>query len=481
MNKQLLEFIELCLVDGVVSDKEREIIFRKSKDLGVPKDECEVILEGMMGKKNIKTSYFSQDEKKNKSDYETIETVSFDVDLINFYNTKLKSLDNRLNYIMNNLEKDNILFREWLSGIDKNITRENKNESDLWYDESLMKQRGIERDKYVYFLDYSPKDNEFKKRQIGYFNKVGLENIKNINQIGLNEKIIGKIDSYNNVFLRIDYLITDTCLYPIVKKNISGWFSGNYIEETLDTTNKINICDIDLNKKEHYSILFHFIVVYFNHNNEFSFVNDFLNFRTDFTWESLTNTINVKNQDQFDLILGLTNNIYNLQKELNTFCDDIVNRELDNDPYSHLRFVGTQRYSRLKFKISENFINHCKNLVTKVKLIVTTIILRNKLIDYSLSDQNEKFNELKHKLDSLGVLMNYFESNSLKELKNISDKISNQNKLLDDLIETISIELSSGLNEIKGEIRGLNDQVQVGNIISIINLYQTYRINKKLN
>ena len=52
MNEQLIKFIELCLMDGVITDKEREVIFRKSKELGVPEDECEIILESMTFKKN---------------------------------------------------------------------------------------------------------------------------------------------------------------------------------------------------------------------------------------------------------------------------------------------------------------------------------------------------------------------------------------------------------------------------------------------
>lgn len=50
MNEKLVEFIELFLVDGLISDKEREVIFRKSKELGIPKDECEIIVEGMIFK-----------------------------------------------------------------------------------------------------------------------------------------------------------------------------------------------------------------------------------------------------------------------------------------------------------------------------------------------------------------------------------------------------------------------------------------------
>ena len=51
MNDQLIKFIELCLVDGVITDKEREVIFRKAEQLDVPKDECEIILEGMFMQK----------------------------------------------------------------------------------------------------------------------------------------------------------------------------------------------------------------------------------------------------------------------------------------------------------------------------------------------------------------------------------------------------------------------------------------------
>ncbi|MGB2043578.1 MAG: hypothetical protein ACPH4O_07925 [Flavobacteriaceae bacterium] len=63
-------------MDGVVSDKEREVIFRKSKELGVPKDECEIILEGMIEqyKKNspsseitTETSSSTSSEEENKS------------------------------------------------------------------------------------------------------------------------------------------------------------------------------------------------------------------------------------------------------------------------------------------------------------------------------------------------------------------------------------------------------------------------------
>lgn len=53
MNEQLLKFIELCLIDGIITEKEREVIFRKAVEFGVEIDECEIILESMIQKKNL--------------------------------------------------------------------------------------------------------------------------------------------------------------------------------------------------------------------------------------------------------------------------------------------------------------------------------------------------------------------------------------------------------------------------------------------
>jgi adenylosuccinate synthase len=50
MNEQLTKFIELCLEDGVISDKERKVIFKKAKSLGVDEDECEVLIESFSQK-----------------------------------------------------------------------------------------------------------------------------------------------------------------------------------------------------------------------------------------------------------------------------------------------------------------------------------------------------------------------------------------------------------------------------------------------
>ena len=85
MNEQLIKFIELCLMDGVVTDKEREVIFRKSKEFGVPEDECEIILEGMIQQKGGVLKNKKKPEKKFKQqkniplkEIENLEKLDFD-------------------------------------------------------------------------------------------------------------------------------------------------------------------------------------------------------------------------------------------------------------------------------------------------------------------------------------------------------------------------------------------------------------------
>ena len=45
MNEQLTDFIQLCLTDGTISEKEKKVIYKKAKEFGVDKDECEILID----------------------------------------------------------------------------------------------------------------------------------------------------------------------------------------------------------------------------------------------------------------------------------------------------------------------------------------------------------------------------------------------------------------------------------------------------
>jgi DnaJ-domain-containing protein 1 len=48
MNPELEKLIELALADGILTDKERQVLQRKAQELGVDQDEFEMVLEGML-------------------------------------------------------------------------------------------------------------------------------------------------------------------------------------------------------------------------------------------------------------------------------------------------------------------------------------------------------------------------------------------------------------------------------------------------
>ena len=67
MNKDLIAFIDLCLIDGAISEKERKVIFAKAKELGVGKDEFSLTQKKSktITKPTIKRESLTKDHKVN--------------------------------------------------------------------------------------------------------------------------------------------------------------------------------------------------------------------------------------------------------------------------------------------------------------------------------------------------------------------------------------------------------------------------------
>ena len=78
MNKDFFEFIELCLVDGTINEKKKKVIYNKGKHLGIDDEECEVILDAFIYKRNISevtSDTNDQEATENESQSEVIEIV----------------------------------------------------------------------------------------------------------------------------------------------------------------------------------------------------------------------------------------------------------------------------------------------------------------------------------------------------------------------------------------------------------------------
>lgn len=130
MNEQLIKFIELCLMDGVVTDKEREVIFRKSKELGVPEDECEIILEGMIQQKGSSISENVIVKEEIKVDSEKTEFP-----LKEFKNLKKLNFNGK-----NSLEKLIVEENEQFRNLDKKTSNLKNNLKDLEISHKTQKE-----------------------------------------------------------------------------------------------------------------------------------------------------------------------------------------------------------------------------------------------------------------------------------------------------------------------------------------------------
>ena len=138
MNEQLIRFIELCLVDGLITDKEREVIFRKAKEHGVPDDECEVILDGMLYKRH--------QDKKQASKSSAIQSNTDELDLklslASPPSNEINSEFLRQIYFSDHLEQIALIDRR-LTELGVSDFQEKLEENQLKFDDLIRKKRVI--------------------------------------------------------------------------------------------------------------------------------------------------------------------------------------------------------------------------------------------------------------------------------------------------------------------------------------------------
>jgi hypothetical protein len=107
MNPELENLINMALADGKVTDKERQVIFRKAIELGISQDEIELVLDSKLyekQKKLSKESYFSYAAKFGK-----VKKCPSCGEIINPLDVKCKSCGFELNITSNNKSVNDFL------------------------------------------------------------------------------------------------------------------------------------------------------------------------------------------------------------------------------------------------------------------------------------------------------------------------------------------------------------------------------------
>ncbi|MDA9026032.1 hypothetical protein N9H82_01130 [Flavobacteriaceae bacterium] len=535
MNEQLIKFIELCLVDGVITDKDREVIFRKSKEFGVPKDECEIILEGMTLKhsnessqKNI--SIENNDGKSIDDDIINIEKLnheetseetlreifesSFNIKIrennkkieninteINHIDEKLKPLDEKLKQI-DNIQKEMLSENKKLIN-DTKFNREefenklndfiNKLEIDLKY---LNFELSSKTPKFYFlkknFFGVKSKGDEFTITWIEFFERNEFENKYYLNEVDL--KLVFDIKKIYESIL------------SFVKK------PGEEYEKKLDKNEKLliqNNYDSRATKMEWFEMDLH-------KRNKTKNINEIKK-----EIEKIKKIINPSNFKYFKKLYNESPILYQSKifskylqvleventkevENLTRFLNFIIDTEKNYSVKIVLSFKKLMNGELLSDELSSLF-NQKKNLITTYNsfhimyqsLVTKKIGLYMKMyVEWESTGIFNTFYE-KNVLDKLDIMNEYFQklNNTVevvcREISKTNDYLSLLNTTMYDMklsVDETNLNLQDISNSIeKGNMMlekgnnlldGIKSGVGLNNLLTGIQTYQMYRINK---
>ena len=489
MNEQLIKFIELCLVDGVITDKEREVIFRKSKELGVPDDECEIILEGMINKFNFSNERKSELEKDNEdenpdSDVNTREVLDEYSKLIEIKKIELNKLiekSNSIDKFWDNLNRFKKLSIEEVNRIKSNFNINNDRynfECDLflekktgWYfnkfGELLFTQDSNPEFKYKFYIHKTIKEKKYVqlpkiKSQGNFFKKThSIELIYGSLYIGIHDTLINHTKSllqdYNN-YLE-DSLKISNELLKLNEENNDLLIKYEHVKQMGSVRNKIlikyNKDDISQLKKNPDDIN----LLIRKYQNKFG--NE----------ESL-NIVQIKNR------------LTEIINELDQLYDFILNYDLrnSNPPKKTTLIIPDKKnhylISELIHEFEEGVFNFSQ-VYYYTLCMITSMIEGDKIT----------FMEIYLKFDKIGIFNSNWENKMLEGISSIGDKIDNLTKSVNRMNSSISSKLNSlyhltessfkSLQEsVTSELKSIDSSVKFNTLLTGIQTYQMYKINK---
>jgi hypothetical protein len=134
-----------------------------------------------------------------------------------------------------------------------------------------------------------------------------------------------------------------------------------------------------------------------------------------------------------------------------------------------------------------NFYNeNCNKLLQALEEKIITIKYYNSLsfvmLSYLNEDEKLKFFEYYNLFEKLGVFDSTWQNkiyNKLSSIDNNLHKINENLKILNDNIKDISIEINELKENLNSKLSDIKSSADVNNIISGIQLYQLYKINKQ--
>jgi hypothetical protein len=507
MNPKLLKFIELCLVDGVISDKEREVVFRKSKEFGVPEDECEIILEGMIQKLGKKSSGNVIDEDELK-DPET--------PIVSLKSKKQSKIKNETKVI------DNKQIPNHKNKIEKTNELKDLNSNSSGKIGKLKKQKENSKNNLINLKTIFFSTNNLKKIKEPEINKYLTDNHCYLEKIRslecfweYNTKWI--IYEDGNILLLFGEQGLDTSFHDYYKLIITKDLESVEVLESKSLFRKtftlkiLNDQYVGLPKenielsKVFLQRLFDYSISYHNTNQEIESLNQEIE---SLNQEIEKNKILVKYDSDNNGTIDLIEGIDEFYKFLKKNEKKII--KIDGD-YIH-SFVKISEYLKIKKNDIQNIFMRIKNFDYSEKkssliipgkdihldldeltnLLDDQIYFHNLLLVHSINMvicliENDRitFFEIYESFDKLKIFKSDHESEVSEQLQNIGFGLRNlllsidrmENKIVKGL-NNISYDINKFNSTVSNELKNIESSINFNNLLTGIQTYQTYKINK---
>ena len=500
MNEQLIKFIELCLMDGVITEKEREIIFRKSKELGVPEDECEIILEGMKTKFQVK-SHPDKHESQKLDNY-------FDDSVHKSWFIKWIKTDNKIDHFKTNLLskihdylKNHIDESEKKGGFSGDFIKEETlrkicelanipDTPDSFWRKGKKGKKGsvenrfkeligdtLDQEKFICYLSTGESQSMLGNKTFVHWGDRDLnqmiEHYNNPTKILTDEGWNShRINPHSFLMYRYSVLITDNSIIEF--------------KETSDydkyECNKINLIDVGIDtftdKSGYFKMVYQSIEGLFK-SPQFSithFLPEYIRHNDDMFIEKLK-SIGLNNH---------TKRLINVNEKIQEFIDSKYNSQLKKTEGHEFYFFsfGTENdvMGRPRIIIKENTVTNTLHPLSLefFNIYIRFLNFRDSLLNMYLS---------KNEVELEGILLK-FENSNLGMSKFEQDTLSTLNQINENLIELKEVteiglkEISDKMGLIVEELDSLNDSnekiiesLNFNNFISLVNLYQNYKSN----
>ena len=432
MNEQLIKFIELCLMDGVVTDKEREVIFRKSKELGVDEDECEIILEGMIQQKggevsvvekseSIDNTYLTQEEKIEFNPIENDSKTEENIEKV-YLNIKENKLDSIKNELVN-VQKENSDLNKQLTKLEEELEDIIKRKSDL-KENSEQKKFGDVNNPEGQILEKLRYKNEqeFKKTK----NQL-TKNLDKIENLTISQKNVIELYDENNLKLFKSFVINSPILFQT--KIFEKYLEVIDVENDKQILNLTRFNKFLISRENNYNkklkeVFEKFLIGDFSQKR----IDDF--FKRKEILISLYNSFHLMYYSLINKKMGVYMNIYTELESIgifNSFFEKEVLKNLNSINNQLKSLNNTLSIVSKQISQTNNYLNLMNNHLYKLRLSF-------KETNMNLNQLNSKISDISSSVDRGNDLLEETNSNLTMvevELLNISNSIEQGNRVLE--------------------------------------------------